>query len=66
MEEFAPNRSCPKCAYEKVRVWYCEKEQPALICWCALDEMDDDEHFHRTCERCFYEWLEKTLQSDAA
>ena len=33
---------------------YCKQEELMDICWLKVD----GEHFHRTCCRCHYEWLE--------
>ena len=53
---FDPEATCPKCGYDKVLTHFCPDAAPAELCWPYIDE----EHMHRECDRCQFEWLEKT------
>ena len=52
---------CPKCGHKDVHTGYCASGRPAMICWLIVD----DEHLHRYCQRCHYEWLEACLDPTA-
>ena len=59
LPKYNPNVTCRKCGCTDIKTEYCEHKGGRLmeICWCKVD----DEHMHRTCERCRYEWLEAVL-----
>jgi len=62
---YDPNATCPKCHSEDVSVRHCDGPTYASLCrypspWNEID------HFHRTCQRCRYSWLEKTLDAKEA
>ena len=54
---YTENGRCAKCGCPDVSVLYCRQPRPGEECWRALDSTFG-EHFHRTCRRCHYEWLE--------
>jgi hypothetical protein len=51
------NVRCPKCNHDDITLMYCEGARPAQLCW----PYHHDEHHHRHCTRCHYEWLEAVI-----
>lgn len=58
MKKYDPDAKCPKCGCEDVRTFYHNERSYRHddICYGV-----DHEHFHRTCERCKYHWVEDVL-----
>ena len=54
LAEIDLNEPCPKCGWDSVSVTYCKGPSVLLDCWGVVR----GEHFHRTCGRCGYFWLE--------
>lgn len=53
-----PDLPCPKCGSNDVRVGYVS----GRLNFCSIDSecyrtrRQTEEHFHRTCQRCHYQW----------
>lgn len=64
LNKFTESARCPKCGCEDISTIYCMDPTPGELCW-YMDELENDtEHFHRTCTRCKYEWLELCLDEN--
>jgi len=46
---------CPKCGHGEVTWRYCNGDDARIRDCCGRE----DEHLHRTCERCLYGWIEE-------
>jgi hypothetical protein len=61
MEQFDRDRSCPKCGSETQAAFsYHDKgkhDGMTRMLMCPVEE----EHMHRTCHDCSYEWAEQPL-----
>lgn len=63
-----PDIPCPKCGHDDVRIFYVEAGYSVFrhdhkMCRDVIPDRTDidgngvlDEHFHRTCQRCHYQW----------
>jgi len=53
---------CPKCGCGETTVWYCDGKRlnPEALCF---KRARGDEHMHRFCANCDYEWLEPCLDA---
>lgn len=62
LSAFTPDATCIKCGWYKVKVLYCpggtDDNRVGLSCFA---DTAGQEHLHRQCKRCGYEWHEKTL-----
>ncbi len=59
MKKYQDDRPCVKCGFSNIiSTEYCRCER--ILCIYHLDE----EHLHRVCQRCGYEWAEATLDSE--
>ena len=60
---FDERADCPKCGHDDITVHYCRGRESQRttyeLCW---KEGIEDEHLHRKCCRCHYEWLEKCIE----
>jgi hypothetical protein len=54
---FDKDRKCPKCGTPDAGVKYCDG---SLVPWNSSCKRGDvaNEHFHRACKTCGFEWLE--------
>lgn len=56
---------CPKCKNSDVSIQYCAGRITGEICLAAFkkpkysSDVYDNEHFHRYCRTCIYEWIEE-------
>jgi len=65
LPKYNPDAKCPKCDYLNVNSVYCEEPQVAEICYeFTYREAELQEHIHRTCQCCHYEWLEAALSAE--
>ena len=53
---------CPKCGHGAIDVWFCAGGRPGKRCWD--DFTDTQEHLHRQCRGCHYEWQEACLDAN--
>ena len=58
---YSKDRWCPKCGGQDISTRYHSKESAMDICWCS--GIDMQEHMHRYCRNCHYEWLEASLST---
>lgn len=65
---FDAEATCVKCAWEDVRVLHCASRTYSSydLCYEIGQREPYEDHFHRTCGRCHYEWLEAPLDAQAA
>lgn len=63
-------KACPKCEFPVIKMSYCDKVKtldekhlsngkPLVMRGTELCPDEKYEHFHFTCARCNYRWLEK-------
>lgn len=50
---FKEENLCPKCSYRGFSLLYCTKS------CIPVSDIFYLEHFHKICNRCSYEWIEK-------
>lgn len=62
LPKYNPELNCPKCAHGDVSTSYCVEERPGKVCWCSGVRKND--HLHRRCRRCSYEWLEDAWRGE--
>ena len=81
MKAFDEKETCPKCGGGAISTWYHDRattpqEVTAHMYWPKnlprpprthriCDGTSIDEHLHRKCERCRFEWLEDVLRAEA-
>lgn len=58
---FDPDAYCPKCGYPEVGTSYREDTSRYD---CRRHFKYEQEHLHRTCERCQHRWIERPLTED--
>ena len=56
MEQFNSKATCPKCGIKDIGSSYCMGNANNIRCY-----YDINEHIHRICVRCQYQWVEKCL-----
>ena len=58
MEKFSSFRACPKCGQnDRVKFEY-HQEARLLV---GVENCAEEEHMHRVCEWCGYQWSEEPL-----
>jgi hypothetical protein len=67
LKPFTGAAQCPMCAHRDVAVDYCGRvlETSRRKASCRGNEVVDN-HLHRICRRCGYEWLELTWDATLA
>lgn len=67
IKPYAGPVQCPMCAHRDVTVEYCGRvlETSRRKASCRGNETGND-HLHRVCRRCGYEWLEMTWDATLA
>jgi hypothetical protein len=60
---YRPDGRCSKCGYEDISTQYVEPDRPYAY-GCRFHKTTNDEHLHRYCRRCGYEWAEACIEQE--
>lgn len=66
LEEYNPKAKCSKCGYKTVGTIYCDQKllnEEHVMCtdYIGMGSRKEQEHLHRVCERCKFEWIERCI-----
>ena len=63
MKAFDEKATCPKCSHASVSITH---QRRYLVGICHYGDCSADEHLHRRCQRCGYQWAEACIDASEA
>lgn len=67
MLAYSKPRKCTKCGQSGASTEFCNEPKWGKVCWQpSKDGHIPEEHLHRVCLNCGFEWLEKTVEEKSA
>lgn len=65
MQQFNTKLTCSKCGDSGIKSLFCKGAVAARTCW-KYGIGVREEHLHRACGQCGYEWFESCIDSNLA
>lgn len=57
MQPFNPEAKCAKCGSDDIHSKFCYRR----VCWKWPNRIEGEQHMHRYCQICRYDWVEAPL-----